>query len=92
MWQVFKGAHHGFNNEWKPKYFPNSWTFKNCGFITTDDDGHENYKNLSTRMGWKKLIKIVVKDCAKKGVTIGGSKELSKKTLDYTIQFFRENL
>jgi len=89
---VFEGAHHGFNNDWRPKYFPNSWTFKNCGFITTDNDGHENYKNFSTRMGWKKLIRHVVKECAKKGVTIGGSKELSKKTLDFTVQFFKENL
>ena len=32
------------------------------------------------------------KNCGRKGVTMGGSKELSKKTLDLTIQFFMENL
>ena len=91
---VFEGAHHGFNHEWKPKYFPNSWTFGDCGKIINDDEGYEfsqNY-NVSTKDGWKKYIRRMAKNCGRKGVTMGGSKELSKRTLDFTIQFFKENL
>jgi dienelactone hydrolase len=91
---VFEGAHHGFNHEWKPKYFHNSWTFRDCGKIFTDDNGYEFSQkyNVSTKDGWEKYIGTMTKNCGKKGVTMGGSKELSKKTLDFTIKFFRENL
>ena len=91
---VFEGAHHGFNHEWKPKYFANSWTFGDCGKIFIDDEGHEfNDKyNVSTKDGWKKYIGKIAKNCGRKGVTMGGSKQLSKKTIDFTIKFFKENL
>ena len=91
---VFKGAQHGFNYEWKPKYFPNSWTFGDCGKIFTDNEGYEfspKY-NISTKNGWKKYIGTMALNCGRKGVTMGGSKELSKITLNFTIQFFKENL
>jgi len=34
----------------------------------------------------------MAKNCGRKGVTMVGSKELSKRTLDFTIQLFKENL
>ena len=91
---VFEGAHHGFNYIWEPKYFPNSWTFSDCGKIYTDDEGYElspKY-NISTKHGWKKYVRTMAKNCGRKGVTMGGSKKLSKMTLDFTVQFFLENL
>ena len=91
---VFEGSHHGFNYEWKPKYFPKSWTFSDCGKILIDNKGYEfspKY-NISTKDGWKNYIETMAINCGRKGVTIGGSKELSKITLNFTIQFFKENL
>ena len=75
-------------------YFPNSWTFGDCENNFIDDEGYEfspKY-NISTKYSWKKYIRTMAKNCGRKGVTMGGSKELSKKTIDLTIQFFRENL
>ena len=91
---VFERAHHGFNYEWKPKYFPESWTFGDCGKTFIDDEGYEfsSKYNISTKDGWKKYIGTMARNCGRKGVTMGGSKELSKMTLDFTIQFFKENL
>ena len=91
---VFEGAHHGFNHEWKPKYFANAWTFGDCRKIFIDDEGYEFSQkyNVSTKDGWRKYIGIMAKNCGRKGVTMGGSKELSKKTIDFTIKFFKENL
>ena len=91
---VFEGAHHGFNYEWKRKYFPNSWTFGDCGKIVTDGEGYEfspKY-NISTKDGWKRYVGTMAKNCGRKGVTMGGSKEFSKKTIDFTIQFFKKYL
>ena len=91
---VLDGAHHGFNNEWAPKRFPKAWTFGGCGFFTIDDDGYElsNKHKTSTRNGWGKYVRTMAQKCGKKGVTMGGSKETAKKTLNFTIQFFKNNL
>ena len=91
---VLDGAHHGFNNEWAPKRFPNAWTFSGCGTVLIDDDGYElsNKYNASTRNGWSKAIRTLAQKCGKKGVTMGGSKKTAKRTLDFTVQFFRNNL
>lgn len=91
---VLEGAHHGFNHEWNTKYFPNSWTFGDCGKIFIDDEGYEFSQkyNVSTKDGWKNYVGTMAKNCGRKGVTMGGSKELSKKIIDFTIQFFKENL
>ena len=91
---VLDGAHHGFNNEWAPRRFPDSWTFGGCGNFTIDDDGYSFSKkyNTSTRNGWGKTVRTLAKKCGRKGVTMGGSKKTAKKTLDFTVQFFRDNL
>ena len=34
----------------------------------------------------------MAKNCGRKGVTVGGSPDLAKKTIDFTINFFTENL
>ena len=50
---VFEGAHHGFNHEWKPKYFHNSWTFRDCGKIFTDEPvPKDGYISLSDKPGF----------------------------------------
>ena len=91
---VLDGAHHGFNNSFPPKKMPNSWTFGDCGNILTDDDGFEfspKY-NVSAKDGWKKYIRTMAKSCGRKGVTVGGSADFEKKTIDFTVNFFTKNL
>ncbi len=87
--------HHGFINAGGPKRNPESWTFGGCGWSTFDDDGHisvDKYGISSRDGGWSKTIKTLVQQCGKKGVTSGGTKETAKKTLDFTVQFFQNNL
>jgi len=90
---VFKNAHHGFNSVSRPKKFK-SWSFGGCGTIYIDDDGYEGSKKykVSTRDGWKKYVRTMAKSCAKKGVTVGGSEALAKKTIGFTVDFFNRNL
>ena len=91
---VLDGAHHGFNNSFPPKKMPKSWTFGDCGNILTDDDGFEfspKY-NVSAKDGWKKYIRTMAKSCGRKGVTVGGSPDFVKKTIDFTVNFFTESL
>jgi len=93
---VLDGVHHGFINADGPKRYWNSWTFGGCGWSIIDDDGYSSNDKYGISMrdgdGWSKAIKTLVQQCAKKGVTAGGSKETVKRTLDFTVQFFRDNL
>ena len=91
---VLDGAHHGFNNSSPPKKNPNSWTFGDCGKLYTDDAGFEFSEkyNVSTKDGWKKFVRTMAKNCGRKGVTVGGSPDFAKKTIDFTVNFFTENL
>ena len=91
---IFDGAHHGFNLSGSPKKIKTSWTFRNCGKITIDDEGHAYNKkfNISTRDGWKKMVRTAAKKCGKKGVTVGGETKFAQKTLNFTVNFFKNNL
>ena len=90
---ILENAHHGFNNAGKPQRLE-SWTFGGCGKLYIDDDGYEFSKKykVSTRDGWKKYARTMAKSCGKKGVTVGGSKELAQKTIAFTVDFFSSNL
>ena len=62
--------------------------------ILTDDDGVEfspKY-NVSAKDGWKKYIRTMAKSCGRKGVTVGGSPDFVKKTIDFTVNFFTKSL
>jgi dienelactone hydrolase len=91
---VLKGAHHGFNLESAPSVIKNSWVFAECGTISISDDGYEksNKYNVTTKNGWGQYVKTLVAKCGKKGPTIGGSPDLAKKTLEFTVKFFQHNL
>ena len=91
---ILDGAHHGFNNSFPPKKMPKSWTFGDCGKIYTDDAGYEfsPKNNVSAKDGWKKYIRTMAKSCGRKGVTVGGSPDFAKKTIDFTVNFFTKNL
>lgn len=90
---VLKGAHHGFIST-KGAKPAKSWTFGDCGPLNIDDKGYETSvkHGFSTKDGWKNFIKKAVKTCARKGVTVGGTKETSQTTLNYTVKFFMETL
>ena len=91
---ILDGAHHGFNNSFPPTKKPKSWTFGDCGKIYTDDAGYEfsPKNNVSAKDGWKKYIKTMSKSCGRKSVTVGGSPDFVKKTIDFTVNFFTKNL
>jgi dienelactone hydrolase len=91
---VLEGAHHGFNYEYAPEKLPEAWTFGACGTILIDDDGYETNKTYkaTTRDGWSQYVRTMAASCGKRGVTLGGSKETAKKTLAFTVSFFKENL
>ena len=90
---IFENAHHGFNYRSKPKKFA-LWTFGGCGEVYIDDDGYEGSKRYktSTRDGWKKYARTMAESCGKIGVTVGGSKELAQRTIDFTADFFSSKL
>ena len=84
---VLDGAHHGFNLIGGTKRIKKSWTFKACGKILIDNEGYElsNKFNISTKYGWKKYVKTLVKKCGKQGVTVGGEVKFLKKTIAFIV-------
>jgi len=90
---VYEGAHHGFISSNPPRQY-NGWTFKDCGVGVITDEGYEVSEKygVNTKDGWAKAVETLVKECAKQGITYGGSWELSNRTLKDTVDYFKSNL
>jgi dienelactone hydrolase len=90
----YDNIQHGWINEKDSTDCEDCMTFKDCGFIYIEDNGHESALGgkVTTLFGWREYLETVYRDCGKIGVIYRSDPEASEDTLETTIEFFKENL
>ncbi len=93
---VLPGAHHGFISSDSPHRYRRAWTFKDCGVTRVTREGYEVSDEFGLDVGktmtWAGYIRAAAKACGKRGVTIGASRKTRASAMQFTVNFFSENL
>ncbi len=93
---VLTGAHHGFISEDSPHRYQKAWTFKDCGVVRVTTEGYEISDQLNLDVGktmtWVEYIRATAKACGKRGVTLGANRKTRESAMQFTMNFFLENL
>jgi len=90
----YAGAQHGWINEKASSDCENCMTFKNCGQMYIEDNGHESALDgrITTLFGWHEYMENVYRECGTIGVIYRSDKEISRDTLETTVAFFADKL
>lgn len=85
---------HGWINDKASTDCEDCMTFRDCGFMHIEDNGHESALNgeVTTLFGWREYVETVYRDCGTIGVIFRSNLEAQQDTLDTTVTFFKENL
>ena len=85
---------HGWINEKDSTDCEDCMTFRDCGLMYIEDNGHESALDgrVTTLFGWREYLETVYRDCGTIGVIFRSDPEISNDTLETTVSFFRENL
>jgi hypothetical protein len=69
-------------------------TFRDCGLMYIEDNGHESALDgeTTTLFGWWEYIETLYRSCGTIGVILRADERVQQDTLDTTTAFFRENL
>jgi dienelactone hydrolase len=92
--KVYPEAQHAWINNYKMTYCEECVTFKECGPMYIEDNGHEFALGgrVSTKFGWGEYIDEVYRDCGTRELNLGINLEARADTLATTVEFFKENL
>ena len=88
---VYPEAHHAFNRKFPVGRF-DEVTFQDCGLGRITEDGVFVTDYGDTRHGWGRYVWRHAGTCAKTGVTMGRNPAARADALEFTVQFFRNNL
>lgn len=90
----YDNIQHGWINDKASTDCEDCMTFKDCGLMYIEDDGHESALNgkVTTLFGWREYVETVYRDCGTIGVIFRSNLEAQQDTLDTTVTFFTENL
>ena len=90
----YEGALHGWLNDKASSDCENCMTFRDCGLMYIEENGHESSLDgsVNTLFGWKEYLDTTYRECGNIGVIFRSDREISRKTLDTSIQFFSEVL
>ena len=90
----YDGGRHGWVNEKASADCENCMTFRDCGRMYIEENGHESALEgkVSTLFGWREYLEAVYRDCGTIGVIFRSDPALSKDTLETTVSFFSETL
>jgi len=90
----YENAQHGWVNEKASTDCENCMTFRDCGLMYIEENGHESALEgrVTTLFGWQEYIEEVYRDCGTIGVIFRSNAEISKDTLETTVAFFSETL
>lgn len=85
---------HGWINEKAASDCEDCMTFKDCGLMYIDDNGHETALDgkVDTLFGWREYIETLYRDCGNIGVIFRTNQDAMQDTLKTTVAFFSENL
>jgi dienelactone hydrolase len=90
----YEKAQHGWLNEKASTDCENCMTFRDCGLMYIEENGHESAldSRASTLFGWQEYVEAVYRDCGTIGVISRSNSEISEDTLETTVAFFSETL
>jgi dienelactone hydrolase len=90
----YAGTRHGWINDYQVTDCEDCMTFKDCGLMYIEDDGHESALDgmVTTKFGWQEYLETLYRDCGRIGVVFIFDPEPRGDTLDTTIRFFSEIL
>ena len=95
-YSVYQGAHHGFISDRRAGRDRKAWTFKDCGITRITKEGYEVIDELGLDVGktmtWAEFIRSAARACGKRGVTIGSDRNTRASAMQFTVEFFTENL
>ncbi len=90
----FGGVQHGWINEKASTDCEDCMTFRDCGLMYIDNNGHESALegSAATLFGWQEYVEAVYRDCGTIGVIFRSNQAARQKTLETTVVFFTETL
>lgn len=90
----YQDAQHGWVNEKTSTDCENCMTFRDCGLMYIEENGHESALDgkATTLFGWREYLETVYRDCGTIGVIFRSDTKAQQKTLETTVQFFSEAL
>ena len=90
----YEGAQHGWVNRMAHTDCENCMSFSDCGLMYIEDDGHESALDgkATTLFGWREYLQTVYRDCGGVGVISRADPEISKDTIEATVDFFSKSL
>jgi dienelactone hydrolase len=90
----YDDTQHGWINDKVASDCEDCMTFKDCGLMYIEDNGHESALDgkVTTLFGWQEYIETVYRDCGNIGVIFRANQEAKQDTLETTVAFFIENL
>jgi len=85
---------HGWINDKASTDCEDCMTFRDCGLIYIEDNGHESALDgkVTTLFGWQEYIETLYRDCGTIGVIFRSNQEAQHETLETTVSFFSEIL
>jgi len=95
-YSVYPGAHHGFISDRRAVRDRKSWTFKKCGISRVTKEGYEVAEkhgiDVGKTMTWREFIRGSARSCGKRGATVGSDRNTRASAMQFTVEFFSENL
>ncbi len=92
--KVYEDALHGWINNRVNTDCEDCMTFKDCGLMYIEDNGHESALDgeVTTQFGWQEYLETVYQDCGATGVISRPDSKISEDTIETTVGFFTETL
>jgi len=90
----YDGAGHGWINKVTLSDCKNCMTFRDCDLMYIEENGHESALDgeVTTLFGWREYLETVYRSCGTIGVNFRSDSEISKDTIETTVDFFTVNL
>lgn len=90
----YASVRHGWINDKVASDCEDCMTFRDCGYMYIEDNGHESALDgeVTTLFGWREYIETVYRSCGTIGVILRADEKARQDTLATTVAFFREKL
>ena len=90
----YDNTQHGWINDKASTDCEDCMTFRDCGLMYIEDNGHESALDgeVTTLFGWQEYIETLYRDCGTIGVIYRSNREAQQETLETTVRFFSEIL
>lgn len=92
--KTYDDIQHGWINEKDSTDCEDCMTFKDCGLMYIEKNGHETALDgqVTTLFGWREYLETLYRNCGDIGVIFRSNQGAQKDTLETTVRFFSENL